>query len=80
MSEHTVHVWNEPVVVTLYKESKSVWVASGDYHGEPLSRSGVGPQNTKAASHSPSTRRRRSSRISSVMLVCDSRTSSANGE
>lgn len=33
MREHVVRVWDEPYTVTVYKKSKSVWVAVGDYMG-----------------------------------------------
>ena len=29
--EHTVEVWGRPQIVSLYKKSKSVWIASGVY-------------------------------------------------
>lgn len=33
----TVNVWGKPYVVTAHMKSKSVWVASGDYMGKPIS-------------------------------------------
>ncbi len=35
--QRTVMVWNKPHVVTLHHESKTVWIATGDYMGRPLS-------------------------------------------
>jgi len=34
--EHTVTVWGTPCKVSVYRKSKSVWVASGDYLGEAI--------------------------------------------
>ncbi len=38
--ERTVAVWNEHCSVTVYHKHKTVWVASGDYIGEPLETKG----------------------------------------
>ena len=35
--EHSVMVWGKPLLVSVYQKSKSVWVATGEYHGERLS-------------------------------------------
>lgn len=32
--EHTVQVWDQPQQVTVYQNSKSVWIAVGTYMGE----------------------------------------------
>ena len=34
--ERRVKVWGKPCSVTVYRESKSVWVAVGDYMGESI--------------------------------------------
>jgi hypothetical protein len=34
--ERTVNVWGKPYVISIYQRSKAVWVARGDYHGEPI--------------------------------------------
>jgi len=36
MAEHTVEVWDKPCTVSAHQESKSVWVAVGDYMGESI--------------------------------------------
>jgi hypothetical protein len=33
----TVFVWDEPHVVTVYREHQSVWLAVGDYEGKSIS-------------------------------------------
>ena len=33
----TVFVWDEPHVVSVYREHQSVWVAVGDYEGKSIS-------------------------------------------
>jgi hypothetical protein len=32
----TVSVWNERWKITVYQKSKTVWIAVGDYKGEPI--------------------------------------------
>jgi hypothetical protein len=34
--DHIVTAWNKPCTVTVYRKSKSVWVASGNYSGESI--------------------------------------------
>jgi hypothetical protein len=34
--ERTVVVWNEPCSVSVYRKSKTVWVAVGEYMGERI--------------------------------------------
>jgi hypothetical protein len=34
--ERKVTVWGKPYVVLVYQSSKSVWEASGEYMGEPI--------------------------------------------
>jgi hypothetical protein len=34
MGDHRVIVWGKPYIVTTYKKSKAVWIASGTYMGE----------------------------------------------
>jgi hypothetical protein len=36
MSERTVDVWGKPQTVEVFQKSKSVWVASGSYLGQPV--------------------------------------------
>jgi len=36
MAERTVRVWDKPYTVSVYQQSKSVWIAVGDYMGERL--------------------------------------------
>lgn len=38
--EHTVMVWDKPHKVTVHQNSKSVWVAVGEYMGETLETKG----------------------------------------
>ncbi len=38
--ERTVMVWGEPQTVTLYQESKTVWVAFGEYMGKKIDARG----------------------------------------
>ena len=38
--ERTVTVWNESCSVTAYHQSKTVWVAVGDYMGERVETKG----------------------------------------
>lgn len=38
--EHTVQVWNRPQQVSVYQRSKTVWIASGVYHGEHIETKG----------------------------------------
>jgi hypothetical protein len=33
----TVFVWDEPLVVSVYQEHKTVWIVVGDYKGESIS-------------------------------------------
>jgi len=35
-TQRTVIVWGKPQVVSVDRRSKSVWVAVGDYMGEPI--------------------------------------------
>jgi len=32
--EQTVNVWDKPHKITVYRKSKSVWIAVGEYMGE----------------------------------------------
>lgn len=34
MAEHVVTVWDKHYKVDVYQQSKSVWIAVGDYEGE----------------------------------------------
>ena len=34
--ERKVNVWGKPYVISVYQKSKTVWIARGDYHGEPI--------------------------------------------
>lgn len=34
--ERTVQVWGQPQKVDVWQKSKAVWVASGDYMGQPI--------------------------------------------
>jgi hypothetical protein len=34
--EHTVQVWGKPETVTVYKRSKTVWIAVGEYLGKHI--------------------------------------------
>jgi hypothetical protein len=34
--ERKVNVWGKPCVISVYQKSKTVWIARGDYHGEPI--------------------------------------------
>ncbi len=34
--ERKVNVWGEPFVIRVYEESKTVWIAQGDYVGERI--------------------------------------------
>ena len=36
MANRKVNVWGEPHEVETYQKSKSVWVASGEYMGKPI--------------------------------------------
>jgi hypothetical protein len=38
--ERRVSVWGKPHEITVYRKSKSVWVAVGDYMGEMLRTEG----------------------------------------
>ncbi len=40
MPDHTVEVWGKPYTVTTYQKTKSVWIASGEYMGEPIQTKG----------------------------------------
>jgi hypothetical protein len=35
-TQRTVIVWGKPQVVSVDRKSKSVWIAVGDYMGEPI--------------------------------------------
>ena len=37
--ERRVKVWGKPCSITVYRESKSVWFAVGDYMGESINSS-----------------------------------------
>ena len=34
--DRTVKVWDKPHAITVYRKSKSVWIAVGEYMGERL--------------------------------------------
>jgi hypothetical protein len=36
MATTTVTVWNEKYEITVYQQSKSVWIAVGDYEGQEI--------------------------------------------
>ena len=36
MAEHIIKIWEKPHAVSVHRESKSVWVAIGDYMGESI--------------------------------------------
>jgi hypothetical protein len=36
MATMTVTVWNEKYEITVYQQSKSVWIAVGDYEGKEI--------------------------------------------
>jgi hypothetical protein len=38
--ERTAHVWAIPHVITVYQNSKTVWIATGDYMGERIEAKG----------------------------------------
>ena len=38
--EHTVQVWSTPQKVIVYQQSKSVWIAVGEYMGERIEAKG----------------------------------------
>jgi putative acetyltransferase len=56
MAEHTVVVWGKLQVIALYRNSKSVWIAAGDFMGERIevkasSASAAAKHWAKAARH-----------------------------
>jgi hypothetical protein len=38
--EETVYVAGERCVISIHQRSKTVWLARGDYHGEPIETKG----------------------------------------
>lgn len=40
MSVHTVHAYPETCQVHVYQRSKTVWIASGTFQGQPLQQRG----------------------------------------
>ena len=49
MAQRTVMVWGEPVEISVYQKSKSVWIAVGTYMGERLESKGS--SESSAAAH-----------------------------
>jgi hypothetical protein len=49
MSTMTVKVWDKDYEITVYKKSKSVWIAVGDYMGESIESKGS--SESSAAAH-----------------------------
>jgi len=39
--KHIVLVWNKPQEVSVHKESKTVWIAVGEYMGVPIVTKGT---------------------------------------
>jgi hypothetical protein len=40
MANHIVQVWGKPYTITIVQQSKSVWIAVGDYMGDRLEAQG----------------------------------------
>ena len=34
--ERQLNVWGKSYVISVYRKSKTVWIARGDYHGEAI--------------------------------------------
>ena len=60
-SRHVVYIGDKAFDITIYRKSKTVWAAVGDYHGQRIQSSGSSP--TAAAKHWAAAARYRSKRV-----------------